>query len=138
MTIRKSTLNIIIVSIIVILTSIIAITLLGKKDTPINKDTEVMGENTINEDGKQILNLFAKGGYKPTIITASANIPTILRVDTKSTYDCSTSLVINQLNYRSYLPSTGTTDIEIPPQEPGSVINGTCSMGMYSFRINFN
>jgi plastocyanin domain-containing protein len=138
MIIKKSTLNIVIVSTIVIFTSIIAIALLGNSKTSTNSDTEVMGENTINEDGKQVLNLFAKGGYKPSTLTATANTPTILRVETKNSYDCSTSLVINQLNYRKYLPSTGTTDIEIPPQQPGSIINGSCSMGMYSFRITFN
>jgi plastocyanin domain-containing protein len=90
------------------------------------------------EDGKQILNLKAKGGYSPSLIKASADTPTILRVETKGTFDCSTALVINQVNYRGYLPTTGQTDIEIPPQSAGSVINGTCSMGMYSFRITFN
>ncbi len=88
-------------------------------------------------DGKQIINIKAKNGYTPYIIEAKANVDSILRVNTNNTFDCSLALRIPTLNVDQMLPITGNTDFNIPSQESGSEINGTCSMGMYSFKINF-
>lgn len=38
---------------------------------------------------------------------------------------------------RKNLPPSGTTDIEIPPQKAGAVVQGLCAMGMYNFSIKF-
>jgi plastocyanin domain-containing protein len=97
--------------------------------------------NTTNaitfEKDAQIITVSAKGGYFPATITAKANHKTILRVVTKGTFDCSSSLMIPKIGYKTFLPSSGSTDIEIPPQNTGENIIATCSMGMYGLTINF-
>jgi hypothetical protein len=35
------------------------------------------------------------------------------------------------------LPMSGLTEIEIPPQAPGTTLTGTCAMGMYRLNIKF-
>ncbi len=96
-------------------------------------------ENNVSVvDGNQIISISAKGGYSPKISNAKAGLPTIIRVSTKGTFDCSIALRIPALNYRKNLAMTGTTDIEVPPQKPGAAIQGLCGMGMYSFKVNFN
>ena len=88
-------------------------------------------------DGTQVIDITAKGGYAPRVITASAKMPTTLRVHTKGTFDCSSSLVIPSIGYRGNLPPSGTTDIPIPAQPSGSTLQGVCGMGMYSFAVRF-
>ncbi len=88
-------------------------------------------------EGKQIVSITAKGGYSPRISSAKANIPTILRIETTGTYDCSSALTLPSIKYRKNLPLSGITEIELPPQKPGSTFEGLCSMGMYSFEIAF-
>jgi plastocyanin domain-containing protein len=88
-------------------------------------------------DGKQYVDITARGGYWPREIKAKSGVPTILRVATKGTFDCSAYLVIPTIGYRNSLPQTGVTEIPIPPQQAGSTFVGTCSMGMYSFAIKF-
>lgn len=89
------------------------------------------------QSGLQTLEITAKGGYSPAASNMNADVPGLLRVVTQSTFDCSSSLVIPQLNYRAHLPMTGTTEIAIPPQPAGTTITGLCGMGMYSFTIRF-
>ena len=98
--------------------------------------TEAVSNVSYN-DNLQIINITAKGGFSPQDTIAKAGMPTTLKITTNGTFDCSASLVIPSLNYEKLLPTTGLTKIEIPPQEAGKVINGTCSMGMYSFSIKF-
>lgn len=112
----------------------------GSKNLETNKkniidNTKVVPVQII--DGKQIIEVTARGGYNPREITAKANTPTILRMRTSSTFDCSAAFVISSLNVQKMLPATGVTDFEIPAQTSGSVIHGTCGMGMYSLIINF-
>ena len=95
-------------------------------------------ENIRLESNKQIILITAKGGYLPKNTLAKANIPSVLKVNTQGTYDCSASLVIPELNFKQFLPPQGETQIEIPPQKPGTKITGLCSMGMYNFTLNFN
>lgn len=94
-------------------------------------------QNVSIVDGVQIVEITAKGGYAPRQSLAQANLPTVLRVKTEGTFDCSSALVIPDLDYRTSLPPSGTTDIEVPAQAPGSVLQGLCSMGMYSFQVRF-
>jgi plastocyanin domain-containing protein len=96
------------------------------------------GENVAVVDGVQIIDIAAKGGYSPRVSEAQAGVSSILRVSTKGTFDCSSALVIPSLGYRKNLPPSDVTDIELPPQEPGTSLQGLCSMGMYSFTVNFN
>ena len=97
-----------------------------------------LGKNVSTENGEQILEVTAKGGYSPATVNAKSNAITTLRIKTSNTFDCSSSLVIPKLNIRKNLPANGTTDINIPPQEKGTTIAAACSMGMYRFNIIFN
>lgn len=89
-------------------------------------------------EGVQYVTIYAKGGYSPRVSTAQAGIPTKLVVKTNGTYDCSAALVIRSLGYQNILPSTGEEVIDIGVQEAGVTLQGTCSMGMYAFAVNFN
>lgn len=93
------------------------------------------GSNVSVVDGKQIIDLRAKGGYTPKMTVAKAGMPTILRVSTSGTFDCSSAIRISSLRVSQALPMNGTTDIALGTLEPG-VIQGNCSMGMYPFQIN--
>ena len=93
--------------------------------------------NVSMEGEKQIIEITAKGGYSPGKTTAKAGVPTILRVKTNSTFDCSAALRIKSLGYSKTLPATGTTDIEVPAQLAGSTLKALCSMGMYNFEVQF-
>ena len=104
------------------------------------KEKKVIEEENVNNvsvvDGKQIVEVKAKGGFFPIKSTAKASMPTILRVDTNSTFDCSSVLKIPSMNLTKNLPMSGTTDIDIGIQKAG-IFEGTCGMGMYPFEIEF-
>lgn len=101
-----------------------------KKDTPVATPKPVVQ--------KQIITIDVKGGYSPQQSSAKAETPTVLRMRTNATFDCSSSLVIPSISYRKMLPASGLTDIEIPAQKAGIVLQGICGMGMYHFAVNFN
>ena len=97
------------------------------------------GQNNVSiVDGKQIVEINAKGGYSPRNTNAKANMPTVIKVTTNGTFDCSAVLTIPSMKYRAFLPPSGATEIEIPTQKSGSIIKGVCAMGMYNFAIQFN
>lgn len=102
---------------------------------PERTDNNVTAE--VQEGGKQILELKAKGGYSPSTITAKADTESLLKIKTQNTYDCSNFIRIPDLNFSKTLPATGETVVAIPSQKSGSQIRGTCGMGMYSFVIKF-
>ncbi len=87
-------------------------------------------------DGVQIVQISAKGGYRPRKSIAQVGIPTIVRFDTSGTFDCSSSVRIPSMDISKILPQTGITDIDIGIQEV-SVLQGSCGMGMYPFEIEF-
>ncbi len=96
------------------------------------------GNNISIINGKQIITISAKGGYSPRTTNAKADIPTVIKMETNGSFDCSSSLVIPSLSYRNNLPLTGETSIDVPPQKAGAKLQGICAMGMYNFVINFN
>lgn len=96
----------------------------------------VNSNNVTIVDGKQIIEISAKGGYQPRKSIAKAGIPTIIRFDTKGTFDCSSSVRIPSMNISKNLPQTGTTDIDIGSQQVAT-LQGTCGMGMYPFEVEF-
>ena len=114
-----------------------AIMLFGSNKDSGSNSTEVLNNVSIIL-GKQIITINAKGGYFPRITTAKAGMPTIIKVSTNGTFDCSSALVIPSLGYRANLSPSGVTDVEVPPQKAGSTLQGLCSMGMYNFSVNFN
>lgn len=94
--------------------------------------------NVAMEDGTQIVRIDARGGYTPRVTDAVAEVPTVLRVFTNNSFDCSIALVVPTLGFRKNLPPSGVIDIPVPPQKAGSSMQGICAMGMYSFTVNFN
>ena len=118
-----------------------AINFRGETSTAISsdKDQDVIAQTVNNVsvvDGKQIILVKAKGGFSPIHSVAKARIPTILRVETNGTFDCSSVIRIPDMNISKNLPLTGTTDIDIGVQQAG-IFQGTCGMGMYPFDIKF-
>ncbi len=113
------------------------VTKTATSDTPpTSKDSiKVVAPTTPKE---QIIEIVAKSGYTPKVSQAKPDIPTILRMKTQSTYDCSSSVNIPSLNIRKILPADGVTDIPLPPQKLGTSLTVLCGMGMYSSVINFN
>ncbi len=89
-------------------------------------------------DGVQYITIDVKGGYKPRTNLAKGGIPTKLIMRTSNTYDCSSSVIIPSINYRSMLPQTGDTVIDLGTPKSGDRIPGTCGMGMYNFSVQFN
>ena len=87
--------------------------------------------------GVQYVDISAKGGYSPRIVTAKVSMPTILRVKTSGTLDCSASLVIPKLSYQKFLQPSGTEEISISSEQAQGTMQGLCSMGMYNFQIQF-
>ena len=107
----------------------------GGKDS----NTNTASANNVNiVDGKQIITISAKGGYSPKVTSAKAGMPTVIKVDTNGTFDCSSALTIPSLGYRNNLPPSGETAIDVPPQKAGVTMRGLCAMGMYNFAVNFN
>jgi plastocyanin domain-containing protein len=103
-----------------------------------NKTTgQVANANNVSiVDGKQIVEIHAKGGYQPQSSIAKAGIPTIIRFDTDGTFDCSSTIRIPSMNISKSLPQSGTTDIDIGSPQVAT-LNGTCGMGMYRFKVDF-
>ena len=95
-------------------------------------------ENSEIRDSVQYITINTKGGYSPQISNARAGIPTKLIVKTSGTYDCSAALVIRSIGFQEILPQTGETVIDLGIPKVGEPLQGTCSMGMYNFLINFN
>lgn len=94
-------------------------------------------QNVTVENGTQIVEITAKGGYSPKKTVAQADMPTVLKVKTDGTFDCTSGLSIRALNYQATLPPTGITEIPVPPQKAGTTIKGLCAMGMFNFTIAF-
>lgn len=94
------------------------------------------GGNVSVENGVQIIEIGAKGGYSPAVTTAKAGIPTIIRFTTKGTFDCSSFVRIPSLSITRNLPQSGATDIDIGEAKLGT-LKGSCGMGMYPFEIQF-
>ena len=97
----------------------------------------VTSTNVYLEDGVQIIEIRAKGGYSPLQTTAKAYLPTLLRMVTDDTFDCSSSVIIPNLRLRKRLPLSGKTDIQLPTIPEDSELTVYCGMGMYSFNLDF-
>ncbi|MBU6388738.1 cupredoxin domain-containing protein [Patescibacteria group bacterium] len=104
---------------------------------PSGESGTVTAPTAVMVDGKQIIDITAKGGYSPRVVVAKAGVPTVLRVTTNNTFDCSASLVIPKLSYQKFLQSSGTEDIAISAEKAQGTLQGLCAMGMYNFQIKF-
>ncbi|PJA90161.1 MAG: hypothetical protein CO137_00945 [Candidatus Magasanikbacteria bacterium CG_4_9_14_3_um_filter_32_9] len=103
-----------------------------------NTSSDAIAQNSEIKDVVQYITINAKGGYSPKVSTAKAGIPTKLIVKTKGTYDCSASLVIQSIGFQKILSPTGEEVIDLGTPKAGQSLRGLCSMGMYSFLINYN
>jgi plastocyanin domain-containing protein len=130
--------KIIAISILVTAILIAGTIMLVSRDKDSNGTISQTANNVSVADGKQIITIDAKGGYSPRVTTAKAGVPTIIKVNTHGTFDCSSSLIIPSLGYRKNLPPSGDTLIDVHTQQAGTSIRGLCAMGMYNFTINFN
>lgn len=91
---------------------------------------------SVAQDG--VLELSVKNnGYFPRQLNARANQPYSLALVTDKTFSCARDFVIPALDYNKLLPPTGRVLVDIPPQQPGTVLRFTCSMGMYTGQIVF-
>lgn len=123
------------ISIIVALALIIGAVILAKGD--VGSDQAAAGGNNVTVvDGKQVIEIKAKGGYKPEKSVAKAGVPTVVRFDTNGTFDCTAVVRIPSMNISKNLPNSGITDIDIGSQSV-STLQGTCGMGMYPFEVEF-
>lgn len=122
-----------------IISLIIAVVIIGGAYSFSRPDNAQGDSSTVSvTNGTQVIDLLAKNGYSPRVISAKAGMPTTLRVQTDGTYDCSASLTVPQLGYRKFLQPTGSEDIAISADQAHGTLNGVCSMGMKSFKIQFN
>ncbi len=125
----------------VVLSILIAALIIGGAIIVSKKNNGVGAQTTENNvsivDGKQIIEIRARGGYLPERSIAKAGIPTILRFFTNGTFDCSASVRIANMNISKNLPQSGATDIDVGVQ-PVSTLQGTCGMGMYPFEVDFS
>ena len=135
---NKQNLMIIVAIIFAVLIIFIAFYYTKKSSTGINNGNTI--EENINNvsiiNGKQIIEIKAKGGYRPVHSIAKAGIPTILRFNTNGTFDCSSFVRIPSMNISQNLSMSGATDIDLGIQKV-STLQGACGMGMYPFDIKF-
>lgn len=132
---------IILVSITVIVIGLFAILLILKRgnfDSMTSQQTQ--SETPVNNasivDGKQVIEITAKAGYSPKKSIAKANIPTIIKIKTNGTYDCSIAVRIPSLKLSKNMAATDEVVWDVGSQPAGKLV-GNCSMGMYFFEIEF-
>jgi sulfite exporter TauE/SafE len=77
-------------------------------------------------------------GYAPKILHLVPNKEIKLVWVTNNVKSCSLSVVIQDLNFEKTFPSTGQVLLIIPPQKTGTVIEYSCSMGMYHGKLVFD
>lgn len=94
-------------------------------------------QNVSMEGEKQVIEIDAKGGYSPKLTTAKAGVPTVLRLKTNGTYDCSSAITIPTLGFRKNLDATGVTEVAISAESAKGSVEGVCAMGMYNFSVKF-
>jgi|GEM_PF-122997 len=75
-------------------------------------------------------------GYEPSVVRVKAGLPVQLRLVTNASFGCTRAFVIPAMNLERILPETGTTTIDLPAQQAGT-LRFTCAMGMYGGRIVF-
>jgi sulfite exporter TauE/SafE len=106
------------------------------KPAPPNSD-KPDAKPAVTAEGQLTINV-VNSGYEPAVLQAKANQPLQLTLVTNNTQSCARAFVIPSLNIQKILALTGVEKIDIPPQPAGSVLYFSCSMGMYTGRIEFN
>jgi uncharacterized protein len=98
------------------------------------------GKTSVDASDKAgVLELSVKNqGYFPQILHAKAGSALTLALVTNNTSSCARDFVIPSLKVNVLLPRTGQELVEIPAQQPGTIMRFTCSMGMYTGQIQFD
>ncbi len=110
----------------------------GSGTTIRNKDPIIAATGSaVIEQGIQYVDITARAGYSPRSTQATAGMPTVIRMRTQDTYDCSSTVVIPTINYQGTLLASGVTDIPIPADKAYGTLEGMCGMNMYQFSIVF-
>lgn len=90
---------------------------------------------TVNTEGVQEVTInVTSRGYNSSVDSIKTGVPTRLKLVTNDTLGCSRAFTIPKLNYQVMLPLTGEEIVEFTPEKAG-VLSYTCSMGMYSGRL---
>ncbi len=79
-----------------------------------------------------------KHGYAPNVLHLVANKPDTIIWVTNGVKTCALSIVIPKLDYEKTFPDSGQVILVIPAQKKGTVIEYSCSMGMYHGRLVFD
>jgi plastocyanin domain-containing protein len=124
-----------------IISVIVAVSLVGlayftTRGGSVSDANNTPANNVSIVDGKQIIEIKAKGGYTPRKSVAKAGMPTVIRFNTSGTFDCSASVRIPSMNINKILPQSGITDLDVGIQQVAT-LQGMCGMGMYPFEIEF-
>jgi uncharacterized protein len=100
-------------------------------------DSPEQAQSAPTVDGSTIQINVKNNGYEPAQIVAKAGQAYRIKLVTKGVYSCSRSFTIPALDIQRLLPDTGEDWIELAPQQAGSTLRFTCSMGMYTGSIRF-
>jgi len=92
---------------------------------------------TTSGEGVLVLNV-ENNGYFPSTLRAPADQELTLELVTDRTRSCARDFVIPALRFYQLLPETGQVSVAIPPQQSGTQMRFTCSMGMYTGIILFD
>lgn len=88
--------------------------------------------------GEQVIEITSGGGFFPNTTVAKSGIKTVLKFTGNGAVDCSNTLSIPKLNIKNQtLSLNSTTQFDIDAQSSNTVADGSCSMGMYNFKIVF-
>ena len=99
-------------------------------------DRSFPSANVSMVEGVQVIDIDARGGYSPRTTLATAGIPTIIKLNTSGTYDCSLAVRIPSISFSDMLSPRGTREVDIGEPKRG-VMQILCSMGMYGAQIEF-
>lgn len=125
-------------SIIIVSGLVVAISIIFVGSFKLNSNSSASVLNSEMIEGIQYVKIKAKAGYTPEISSAEGGLPTKLIVTTEESFDCSAALIIRSIDYKKILPQTGEEIIDLGTPKEGDSIEGVCSMGMYSFVVNFS
>lgn len=123
---------------LIVVTILIGISLILTSGNNQIKGEDSEQNSVVIIDGIQIINVIANSnGYTPKSVIAKSGINTTLRMTSQNTYGCERSFRIPSMDINQLLPVEGSVDINLGIPDKGEDIFGSCSMGMYTFKISF-
>lgn len=110
----------------------------GPSPTEVELPVQSSPDTAAAEDENVVTVNVKNYGYEPDVVRAKAGAAVKLRLVSSNVQSCSRAFVIPSLGVQELLESTGETVIEIPPQDKGTQIPFSCSMGMFGGTILFD